>query len=113
MFTEDGGTEEAVQRRIKEAWRKWNETAGVVLDKKVPLRLRMKVYKTVIRPVMLYGAETWALRRKEESLLERTEMRMVRWITGVSLMQRMESEMIRRMAGICNIREKAREGLME
>ena len=109
MFNEDGGTEEAVQRRIKEAWRKWNETAGVVMDKKIPLRLRMKVYKTVIRPVMLYGAETWALRRKEENLLERTEMRMVRWITGISLMQRMESEMIRRMAGICNIKEKARE----
>ena len=58
---------------------------------------------------MLYGGEIWALRKKEESLLERTEMRMVRWITGISLRQRMESEMIRRMAGICNIKEKARE----
>jgi len=69
----------------------------------------MKVYKTVLRPVLLYGAETWALRRKEENLLERTEMRMVRWIAGISLRERRESADIRRMAGICSIREKARE----
>ncbi|XP_069994873.1 uncharacterized protein [Penaeus vannamei] len=66
------------------------------------------VYKTVLRPVLLYGAETWALRRKE-NLLERTEMRMVRWIAGISLRERRESADIRRMAGICSIREKARE----
>ena len=109
VITEEGGTEEAVKLRIKEAWRKWSELSGVILDKKIPLKLRMKIYKTVLRPVLLYGGEIWALRKKEESLLERTEMRMVRWITGISLRQRMESEMIRRMAGICNIKEKARE----
>ena len=109
IITEEGGTEAAVKARIKEAWRKWDEVTGVILDKKIPLKLRIKIYKTVIRPVMLYGGETWALRKKEESLLERTEMRMIRWITGISLAERRESDMIRRMAGVCNIKEKARE----
>ena len=75
----------------------------------MPLKLKMKVYRTVIRPVILYGAETWSLRKKEEGLLARTEMRMVRWITGISLRERRESEGIRRMAGICGIVDKARE----
>ncbi|XP_027222341.1 uncharacterized protein [Penaeus vannamei] len=65
----------------------------------------MKVYKTALKPVLLYGT----VRRKEENLLERTEMRMVRWIAGISLRERRESADIRRMAGICCIREKARE----
>lgn len=109
VFEEGGGTEKAVRQRVQEAWRKWREVSGVILDKKIPLKLRMKVYKSVLRPVLLYGAETWSLRKKEEGLLERTEMRMVRWIAGISLLERRESDDIRRMCGICNIREKARE----
>ena len=109
VLTEEGGTEKAVRQRVKEAWRKWRELTGVILDKKMPLKLKMKIYKTTIRPVLLYGAETWALKRKEEELLERTEMRMVRWIAGISLLERRESQDIRRMCGICNVKEKARE----
>ncbi|XP_069985587.1 uncharacterized protein [Penaeus vannamei] len=107
VFTEERGTEQAVRQRVKRVWRKWKEVIGIVLDK-IPLKLKIKVYKTVLRRVLLYGAETWALRRKEERLLERTEMRMVRWRAGISLRER-ESADIRRMAGICCIRETARE----
>ena len=109
VLAEEGGTEKAVRQRVKAAWQKWREVTGVILDKKMPLKLRMKVYKTVVRPVILYGAETWSLKRKEEGLLERTEMRMIRWIAGISLLERRESQDIRRMCGICNIIEKARE----
>ena len=69
----------------------------------------MKVYKSIIRPVLLHGCELWALRNKEQDILERTEMRMVRWIAGISLLERRESDDIRRMRGVCTIREKARE----
>ena len=46
--------------------------------------------------------------RQWESLLERTEMRMVKWIIGVSMMQRMECQM-KKMAKVGSIKEKARE----
>ena len=75
----------------------------------MPLKLKMKEYKSVVRPVLLYGAEICALRKKEEGVLDRTEMRMVRWIAGISLMERRKSQDIRRMCGICNIKEKASE----
>ena len=50
---------------------------------KITVALKGKIYKIMIRPVMMYGAEAWTLRRKEEKLLERTEMRMLRWIGGL------------------------------
>lgn len=109
ILAEEGGTEKAVRQRVKAVWQKWREVSGVILDRKIPLKLRMKIYKSVLRPVLLYGAETWSLRKKEEDILERTEMRMVRWIAGISLLERRESEDIRKMCGIGNIREKARE----
>ena len=31
--------------------------------------------KTIIRPVLMFGSETWALRKAEHNLQERTEMR--------------------------------------
>jgi len=104
-----GGCEEDVKHRIKAAWQKWKELSGVVCDRKMPVAVKGKVYKTMIRPVMMYGAEFWALRRKEEELLERTEMRMLRWILGVSLKDRKRNEDIRRTVGVACITDKIRE----
>lgn len=98
-----------MRQRIKVVWQKWREVSGVILDRKILLKLRMKIYISVLRPVLLYGAETWPLRKKEEDILERTEMRMVRWIAGISLLERRESEDIRKMCGIFSVTEKARE----
>ena len=39
----------------------------------------------VIRPTKLYGAECWAMRKKDGHLSNKTEMRMLRWIHGTSL----------------------------
>ena len=33
--------------------------------------------------VLMYGGETWAMSKGEQNLLERTEMRMFRWIMGI------------------------------
>ena len=47
--------------------------------KKVPVNLKDKVYKTVIKPTMTHGAEWWTVRKKDENRLHVAEMRMLRW----------------------------------
>lgn len=37
-----------------------------------------KNYKTVVRHTMLHSDETWVLRKKEDKLIMRTEMRMIK-----------------------------------
>ena len=64
---------------------------------------------TVIRPVLLYGAECCKLRKKEEYILEKTEMRMLRRIKGVTLRDRVKSVDIRKELGVSSIQEKVRE----
>lgn len=104
-----GGCEQDVKNRIKAAWQKWRDLSCVLCDPKITVRLKGKIYRTMIRPVMIYGAEAWTLKRREEELLERTEMRMLRWILGVSLKDKNRNENIRKAAGVACISEKARE----
>ena len=49
----------------------------MLCDKKVPIKLKDKVYKTVIKPTMTYGAECGHIRRREEDNLSRKIMDMV------------------------------------
>ena len=44
---------------------------------------------------MTYGSETWALRVEHEEKLNRAEMRMIRWICGLSLRDRKTSAELR------------------
>ena len=82
MFEAEGGTTTDCKNRVPLAWDKWREVTGVNCDKKVPVKLKHKIYKTVIRPTMKYRAECWTMKKKDEMLMNKTEMRMLRWIQG-------------------------------
>jgi hypothetical protein len=45
-------------------------------------RLRVKVHKTIILPVVLYGCETWSLTLREEYRLRVFENRVLRGLLG-------------------------------
>ena len=75
----------------------------------MPRKLKMKLYMTVVRPVLLYGAECWTVRKKEEQILEKTEVRMLRRIKGVTLRDKVKSVDIRKELGVTSIQEKVRE----
>ena len=42
------------------------EISRIVRDKGMPVMLKAAVYKTVIRPVLMCGSDTWALRKAEQ-----------------------------------------------
>ena len=49
MICSKGGCKEAVKDQMEVAWCKWRELTGVTCDRKIPLKLKTKVYKTMIR----------------------------------------------------------------
>ena len=108
-LSEKGGSQEAVKARISAAWMKWKEFTGIIYDKRMPRRMKVKIYKTVIRPVIMYGAEMWVLRKKEERMLETTEMKMLRRIRGVTRLDRLRNDDIRQELGVENIITKVRQ----
>ena len=52
-----------VKKRIQAGWNGWRRMSGVICDRRVPARVKGKVYRVAVRPAMLYGLETVALRK--------------------------------------------------
>ena len=71
-----------VTHRGQSGWKNWKRVSGVLCERR--MNAKIKVYRTVVRPALMYGAETWALKRAQEKKLEVVEMRMQRWMCGVT-----------------------------
>ncbi|KAK3526991.1 hypothetical protein QTP86_006131 [Hemibagrus guttatus] len=67
-----------VKKRVLAGWNGWRKVSGVLCDRKISARIKGKVYRTVVRPAMLYGLETVSLRKRQESELEVAELKMLR-----------------------------------
>lgn len=61
VITENGDMDEDVAHRVNVAWQKWRSVTGVLCDTRMPVRTKGKVYKTAVRPAMIYGAECWTV----------------------------------------------------
>ena len=108
MLSADGGAEDAMATRIRIAWNKFRELGPVLMAKCVSLQVKGKVYVACVRSTMLYGSETWAMTEVMKQRLERTEMRMVRMMCGVTRKHRLRSLDLRSRLGIKSIVEAVR-----
>ena len=72
------------------------------------LRLKGKMYGACVRSSMIYGSETWAVNAEQEAKVERAEMRMVRWMCGVSLREKKTNAELRESMSIEKISDVMR-----
>lgn len=79
----------------------------------MPIKLKGKVYVACVRSMMVYGSETWPVKVEDVKRLERAEMRMVRWMSGVSLRERVKKEDLRGMLGIENVSDVMTRGRLQ
>ena len=56
----------------------------MLCDRKLPVKLKGKIYKTLVWPAWVYGAETWSTTNSQEKRLHMNEMRTLRLICGVT-----------------------------
>ena len=71
-----------IQHRSQIARVKFNEHGDTLLNPHVPLRLRLKLFDSVITPTMLFGLMTWPLTSNQLQKLEVVWKRMLRSIVG-------------------------------
>jgi hypothetical protein len=109
IIQKNGEIQEDVTHRVKTGWLKWRSASGVLCDRRIPMKVKGKFYRTVVRPAMLYGSECWAVRRDHIQKLCVAEMRMLRWMCGKTRKDKVRNEYIRRDVGVVPIDIKLRE----
>jgi len=97
------------QLELLQHGKKWKELLEVLCDRRMPVAVKGKVYRTMVRPVLVCGSETWTMKRREEERLERTKMRVLRWILGLTMKDKKRNDDIRRILGVACITNKVRE----
>ena len=108
MLSQEGGCEHAILKRIQTGWLKFRELSDLLIGKGMSVRSKGIIYTICIRPVMLYGSETWTTKIEDIRKIQRSEMRTLRWMTGVSLSERKSNECVRSMLAIDDIADVMR-----
>ena len=104
----DERCEEEVRRRIQASWMSWKKVSGVLCDRKLSVRVKGKMYKSVVRPTMLYGMQTVAVTERQVGKMEVAELKMVRWELGVTRKDKIRNEYVRGTAKIAKLGDKLR-----
>ena len=89
---ESGSCEREVKKRVQAGWNGWRRVSGVICDKRLPARVKGKVYSSVVRPAMVYGLETVAITKKQAKEMEVAEMKMLRFPMGVTRKDKIRNE---------------------
>ena len=95
---------------MQEGWNGWRRVSGVICDKRLPARVKGKVYSSVIRPAMVYGTETVVVTKKQVEEMEVAEMKMLRFAMGVTRKHKIRNEHIRSTVKVERLGIKLREG---
>ena len=95
-----GGVETEVNFRVKEASKCLGGMKRVMRNRYLGMDAKRRLYEGVIVPTVLYGAETWNVRKEERNKLNVMEMRCLRSMLGVSRVDRVRNEEVRRKTGV-------------
>jgi hypothetical protein len=100
LFDSNGTHETAIRDRIQKYSANVNLLYPMLKDRNVPRKVKTTVYKTILRPTLCYGCETWTLTTRTRSCVQAAEMRVLRLIRGVTRRDRLRNENIRRELGV-------------
>ena len=109
MLEANGGVAAAVRARIQKAWANWKKMAPLLQLRQLSYKIKGWIYRVVVRSTMMYGMETWPMTKETMYRLECTQMRMLRWMAGISRAERRTNASIREAFWVEAIEKVARQ----
>ena len=76
---ESGSCAREVKNKVKAGLYEWRKVSRVICDRRLPARVKGKVYSSVMRPAMVHGLETVLVTKKQVEEMEVAEMKMLRF----------------------------------
>ena len=56
--------------------------------------MKGRIYQSCVRSAVLYGSETWCLRKNEMAILKKTEKAIMRAMCGVKTIEKRSQELL-------------------
>jgi len=81
-LTNQNSIQEEIKSRLKSGNACYHSVQNLLSSSLLSKNLKIKIYRTIILPVVLYGCETWSLTLREERRLRVFENRVLRRIFG-------------------------------
>ena len=60
---ESGSCEREVKKRVNAGWNRWTKVSGVICDRRLPARIKGKVYSSVVRLTVVLDLRHWQSQR--------------------------------------------------
>jgi len=73
------------------------------------LKLKDRLYRTVVRPTLLYVVEWWPIERSHLRRIKVVEMRMIHWICCHARLDKIKNEVIRWKIRVASLEDRTRE----
>ena len=84
------------------------KVSGVLCDRKLSAKVKDKMYKSVVKPALLYGMETMTVTQRQVGKMEGAELKMERWALGVTRKDKIRNKYVRGTAKIAKLGDKLR-----
>ena len=96
MIHSSGKNEVEITDRVESTIKLYHSLNTAFIGKKeISVKTKMSVYKTVYRPVLSYGSESWTLTRPLKSKIQAVEMKYLRKVKGITRRDRVRNEQVR------------------
>ena len=92
MLSAGSGAEASSVTRTRCAWKKFRELLPILSSRTFSLKKNRSFCQAYVRPVLLYGSETWPVKEEDLVRLCRTEMSMLRWMSHATFKDRIPSK---------------------
>ena len=94
MITDDGRCIAEIKKRIGMAKDNFNSMRKLLTSKQITNRLKMRMIKCYIYPILMYGSETWTMNKQLEDRIDAFEMWIYRRIGRVSWTEKQTNKQV-------------------
>ena len=98
ILNRDGTSTQEIKVRIAQASAALAKLSPILQNKNISLPVKIKLYRTLIVSIFLYGCESWTTTAETERRIEAFEMKCLRKILGISYLQRQTNRSVRHQA---------------
>ena len=107
LINRTGTDELEIQKRLHSTSKLYFILKNTIIGKKeISHKTKITVYKTIYRPTLMFGSESWTLNESQKSRIQAMEMRYLRKVKGKTRMDKIRNEKIREDLEVESVTDK-------